>query len=431
MFIPMLLTATESVKKSITVLTRNAPTTFYYGAENQRRGFEFDLVEAFAASYGYEVSYVVKHSVTDVLEALKRGEGDFAAAGLTYTQERGHDFLIGPSYYDIQEQVICAPNKHPKSAEELLKYNIEIIKNSSYLATVKKLREEFPLLKWREHEGYTTEHIFERLSQNKTECTIADSHIIAINRRYYPRLNIAFAVSEEEHLTWMFPKSSASSTLLNDVKTWFKDFEHCKEFHSIKDTYFAHAEIFDYVDLRTFHERIKTILPKYAKLFKEAGKRYGIDWRILAAQSYQESHWNPKAKSPTGVRGMMMLTLPTARQMGIEDRLDPAQSIEGGAKYIARQIKLTSKHVKGKIERIRFALASYNVGRGHIFDAITLGKKLGKNPYVWVNMKKLLPLLAQRKYFKDLKYGYARGHEAVQYVNRINNYFDILRKYYP
>jgi membrane-bound lytic murein transglycosylase F len=418
-------------KKQITVLTRNAPTTFYYGPQDIKRGFEYDLVEAFAHERGYRVKYIVKHSIEEVLEALQAGEGDFAAAGLTNTPQRRKLFLMGPGYYDVQEQVVCGYKKSPKTKEDLLKYKIEVIKRSSYIETMHRLKKELSELTWLEHEGYTTEHIFERISDNKIDCTIADSHIIALNRRYYPRLTIAFAVSEVEQLAWLFPRVNRTYKLRQEVQNWFSHFKKTENFRKIKDTYFSHFEIFDYVDLRTYHKRIKSRLPKYLKMFQEAGKKYDIDWRVLAAQAYQESHWNPKAKSPTGVRGMMMLTRPTAKQMGVKNRLDPRQSIFGGAKYLARQIERAPKRVKGKIERVKFAFAGYNIGRGHIYDAIKLGKKLDMNPYIWLNMKKILPLLSEREYFKDLKYGYARGNEPVQYVTRINNYFDILKKYYP
>ena len=426
----VLATYAAPSQKMLTVLTRNAPTTFYYDANNHQRGFEYDLVEAFAASQGYRVRYLVKYSIKEVLEALEQGEADFAAAGLTQTQEREKLFLMGPRYFDVQEHLVCGYTKHPRTIEDLPNFQLEIIQKSSYVETMHRLREKLPNLDWIEHEGYTTEHIFERISKHKIECTIADSHIIAINRRYYPHMNVSFAVSEQEHLVWMFPKTDRAKALQNDVARWFGVFQQSKRFRSIKDTYFSHVKIFDYVDLSIYHRRISTTLPRYIHLFREAGKRHGIDWRFLAAQAYQESHWNPKAKSPTGVRGMMMLTKPTALQLNITDRLDANQSINGGARYMVQQIKHAPKRVKGINERMKFALASYNVGRGHIYDAIGLGKKLKKDPYLWLNMKTLLPLLSQRHYFKDLKYGYARGQEPVDYVRRITNYYDILCQHY-
>lgn len=433
LFIISSILATETFtnnQKTIKVLTRNAPTTFYYGSGDIQRGFEYDLVKAFANDNKYKIEYILKSSISDVLSALQKGEGDFIAAGLTDTKERRKNFLMGPAYLDVQEQVVCANKINPKSKEDLINYKIEIIAKSSYIETIKEIKKTIPSLKWIEHKGYTTEHIFERISQNKVECTISDSHIALLNRRYYPKMNVAFAVSDLEHLVWIFPKKDKNSPLYKQVVKWFKKFKKTEKFHSIKDKYFAHAEIFENYDIMVYHERIKTLLPTYIKVFKAAGIKYKIDWRFIAAQAYQESHWDKNAKSPTGVRGMMMLTLGTAKQMGIINRLDPIQSIFGGTKYIVRQIKYAPKNIKGTVERIKFALAGYNIGRGHIYDAIALGKKLKKNPYIWMNMKEILPLLSQRKHFRDLKYGYARGHEPVKYVTRINNYYDILCQYH-
>ena len=179
--------------------------------------------------------------------------------------------------------------------------------------------------------------------------------------------------------------------------------------------------------MRQFIRRINQRLPKYMDDFKSAAEEHELDWILLAAQSYQESHWNPRAKSPTGVRGLMMLTLRTARQLGVESRLDPQQSIRGGAKYLAQLQKRIPESVQGE-DRLWFALAAYNVGFGHLLDARKLARKLGKNPDFWVEMKEVLPLLSQKKYYKDLKYGYARGSEPVRYVQRVREYQQVLQQ---
>ena len=419
-----------AAEKTLQVLTRNAPTTLYYGIDNNMIGFEHDMVQAFAKEHGYKVNFIIKNSIKEVLESLAKGKGDFAAAGLTRTKAREKQFYMGPGYLDVQEQVVCGYKKTPENANALINYKLEIITKSSYAESMKRLKSKYPKLTWHEHEGYTTEHIFGRIDKKKVDCTIADSHIILINRRYYPHLHVAFPVSEKETLAWMIPKKGGSYKLMREMNLWFKKFKNSQQFAMIKERYFAHVEIFDYVDISIYHKRIKNRLPKYIDSFRRGGKKYGIDWRLLAAQAYQESHWNPKAKSPTGVRGMMMLTLSTAKAMDVKNRLNYRESIDGGAKYLVRQIERVPEGVNGKINSMKFALAAYNIGRGHMYDAIRLGKKLGKDPYVWVNMKEILPLLSERKYYKQLKYGYARGNEPVRYVTRINNYYDILTQYY-
>ena len=218
-----------------------------------------------------------------------------------------------------------------------------------------------------------------------------------------------------------------SKELKDDMYTWLNGFNQSGEMARLKDHYYSFAMFFDYYNTKTFYDRINTRLPKYKKYFQKYGKKYDIPCSILAAQSYQESHWNPRAKSYTGVRGLMMLTKTTAEQLGITNRLDPEQSIKGGAKHLNQMLKSVPEEVEGE-DRLKFALAAYNVGMGHILDAQILAGKMGLNKNVWNDLKKALPLLSQKKYYKSLKHGYARGSEPVRYVDSIYDYRDILQK---
>ncbi len=413
------------------ILMRNAPTTFFYDQDNKPAGFEFDLLRSFAKDHGYKINVIVKDSVSEVLGDILSGRGDMAAAGLTKTAGRNRALFTGPAYLRVKEQVVCRYGLRPQNVSGLEGLKLEVIAKSSYEETLKNLKAVHPRLEWKTHKGYTTEHIFERLESKKIDCTVADSHIVAINRRYYPHLTVPFSISGDEQLTWYFPKTAAGYSLMRETNLWFQSFQHSDEFKMIKERYFGHIVKYDYVDTARYHSRIKHRLPKYRSSFQRGGKKYGIDWRLLAAQAYQESHWNPKAKSPTGVRGMMMLTLSTAKELGVTNRLNYRHSIEGGAKYMQQLLQRIPGEVAGTRDRYKFALAGYNIGMGHLYDAIRLGKKLGIDPYTWRNLKTVLPKLSERKYYKQLRYGYARGSEPVRYVTRIQNYYDILLQYFP
>ncbi|RMH06330.1 MAG: soluble lytic transglycosylase fused to an ABC-type amino acid-binding protein [Nitrospirae bacterium] len=182
-------------------------------------------------------------------------------------------------------------------------------------------------------------------------------------------------------------------------------------------------------DKQRFFLHIQTRLPAYRSHFQQAAQRYGLPWTLLAAQAYQESRWHPLATSPTGVRGLMMLTKTTAADLGITNRLDPRQSIFGGAQYFASLLAQLSKHIP-EPDRIWIALAAYNVGLGHIKDAQLLARRLGKNPHSWEDLKTVLPLLARKQYYQTLPYGYARGWEPVQYVKRIRAYRRLLEQHF-
>lgn len=180
-------------------------------------------------------------------------------------------------------------------------------------------------------------------------------------------------------------------------------------------------------EIQTFLKHINTRLPHYRKTFQQAEKDTGISWVLLASMGYQESKWNRHAISPTGVRGLMMLTRSTAADMGIENRLDPKKSIAGGARYLAHLHKRVHEDTYVS-DRMFLALAAYNVGMGHVKDAQLLARRLGKNPHQWNELKGVLPLLAKKQYYQDLPHRYARGWEPVQYVKRIQEYQKILHQ---
>ena len=180
-------------------------------------------------------------------------------------------------------------------------------------------------------------------------------------------------------------------------------------------------------EINTFLRHVRTRLPHYQDEFQQAEAKTGIPWVLLAAMSYQESKWNRHAISPTGVRGIMMLTRSTAADLGIRNRLDPKKSIDGGARYLAHLHQRIPKDIR-QSDRLFVALAAYNVGLGHIRDARILAKRLGKNERQWEGLKEILPLLAKKKYYQDLPHRYARGWEPVQYVKRIREYQKILEQ---
>jgi len=180
------------------------------------------------------------------------------------------------------------------------------------------------------------------------------------------------------------------------------------------------------VDLRKYHRRLKTRLPKYKDIIQQAAREHGFDWALIAAIVYQESHFDPMAMSITGVQGLMQLTNITAEEMGVTDRLDPEQSITGGVRYLKKLYKRYPE-IDG-FDRMLFTLASYNVGLGHIRDAQEVARRMDLGPHSWISLEHTLPLLRYRKYYGKSRYGYCRGTEPVRYINRILTYYDILIK---
>jgi len=412
-------------KKKLTVLIRNSPSVYYEGVDGPT-GFEYDLVKALADSLGMQVDLKVYYNVNEVLEAINNGEGDLASAAITITDERKAEYVFSEPYQTVQQQVIYKRgNRFPDSLSGLVNFNILVSSSSSYDQRLNELKEEYPKLTWKTTDELSTEQILEKVSKGEVECTIADNNLFAINQRYFPGLEAAIPISEEQPLGFAINKKNKA--LQKYVNLWLEEFENKKQMAILRDRYYGHINIFDYVDIRTFHNRINTRLPKYEGLFKKAGNKNNIQWELLAAQAYQESHWDPKAKSPTGVRGIMMLTENTAKSLGVSNRMDAAESILGGAKYLKRLERIVPDEFK-EDDKIYYSLAAYNVGMGHMKDARKLAEKLGFDTTTWKGLKKVLPLLSNKKYYKTLEYGYARGTEPVRYINRIQNYTEILEQ---
>jgi len=408
----------------LVVLTLNSPTTYYLGADDSLAGYEYDLSKALADSLNVEVEYKLFDNLEGLLKAIANEEGHIAAAGLTQTDERAELYLFGPNYKSVQQQVIChRKSRLPKDVNDLLMRSILIIADSSYQETLLELQKEHPELKWESTNELSAEQVLQKVEDKEVDCTVIDSNVFTLNRRYYPQLINAFPISEEQNLAWVLPPNAGY--FKEYVDDWFVQTEKNSLLSIINERYYGYADIFDFYNNHVFLKRIKTRLPKYESDFRQVAEQYQIPWTLLAAQSYQESGWNAKARSHTGVRGLMMLTQRTAKAMGIKRRIDPLQSIQGGAKYLNKMLKRVPEDVASE-DRIWFALTAYNIGFAHLLDARKLARDLGKNPGTWHDMRDVLPLLSQKKYYKKLKYGYARGSEPVKYIDRIRYYQDVL-----
>ncbi|MCF7980978.1 MAG: membrane-bound lytic murein transglycosylase MltF [Pseudomonadales bacterium] len=419
----------EEIRRSgkLVVLTQNNPTTYYLDKDGVRTGPEYKLVKAFAKALGVTPYFEVKASIAELLTAIEQGEGDMAAAGLSVTDERKRRFLFSQPYQMVSQQVVCRRGgSRPRRAADLVNVELAVIAGSSYEERLKKLKEHYPGLTWKSTQGISAEQLLELVWRKQIACTVLDSNIVAINQRYYPELKVRFHLGNKDDLAWLLPQGAEE--LQKKINTWLDSYEASKKIASIQEQYYGHVALFDYVDTTSFVRKLNNLYSSYQPYFQEAAAVYSLPESLLAAQSYQESHWNPYAKSPTGVRGMMMLTRVTAKAMGVVSRTDPKESIMGGAKYLAELKARLSKNVE-EPDLTWFALAAYNVGIGHLRDAQKLARHFDGNPYRWHDVKDYLPLLSDPRYYKFMKYGYARGSEPVLYVQQVRQYEQILTQH--
>ncbi len=380
----------------------------------------------FADELGVELTLLIPDSFDDLLAKISDNSAHIAAAGLTITKEREKIYRFGPPYQEIIEQFIYnVANKRPKSLSKLNGGTLEVVANSSHEERLKHLSERIPDLIWKSNHDLDSEELLQMVSDDIIDYTIADSNELSLNQRFLINLRVAFDASETQHLAWAMPKSDDNSLFL-EVQKFFKRIKKSGDLTRMIERNYGHVEDFDYVGTKIFRRHIEIRLPEHQLFFENAATEYGVDWRLIAAMGYQESHWDPDAVSPTGVRGIMMLTLKTAKEMEIKDRLDPESSISGGAKYFKKTLERIDESIT-EPDRTWMAMAAYNVGYSHLQDARKIARKLNKNPDLWIDVKQTLPLLAKRKWYKQTRYGYARGWEPVRYVENIRSYYDILK----
>lgn len=405
------------------VVTRNLPSTYYLGASGPQ-GPEFELASRFAAELGVRLFVYSVPNVGDVMRELESHRAHIAAAGLTRGMRLPPQTAFGPPYQQVREHLIFRQGAtRARNLRQALNSHIEVVAGSSHAASLEQARLAVPNLSWVENPSAETEELLYRLSRREFDYTVADSNEFAIGRAFHPDIRIAFDLSGGKVLAWAVDGRDPS--LVKRVTAFYASLKAEGRLASILDTYYAGTDRFDYIQARVFIDDIEERLPQYRHWFREAAAQIGIDWRLLAAIGYQESHWVPTATSPTGVRGLMMLTEDTARGLGVTDRLDPRESIFGGAQYFLRMRNQIPARIL-EPDRTWMTLAAYNVGFGHLEDARILTQMHGKNPDLWSDVREHLPLLTQEKWHTQVKRGYARGWEPVRFVENIRSYIDIL-----
>ena len=403
------------------VATVNSPTTYYID-NNGPTGYEYDLAKGFADRLGLKLEMIVLGSEEEIIDKIASGAADLGAGGLAVTSAREEKVRFSePVSRVVPELIYRTGGPRPQSLDDL-KGKLAVPEGSVEAQRLMQLKKFHPDLRWEPTTGVDVENLLEEVSEGGIDYTIGNSDLVAINQRYFPKLAVAFPLSEVQQLAWALPKTddslyAAAADYLRDTSGAERD--------KLRDRYFGqvmHPVQFSSVSLAA---DASSRLPKFRKWFEQAAQKTNMDWRLLAAIGYQESRWDPSAVSPTGVRGLMMLTEDTAAELKVKRREDPEQSIDGGARYIRQTLAALPAEIK-EPDRSWMALAAYNIGMGHLIDVRKLTQQRGGNPNHWVDVRANLPLLTQPRWFKKTDFGYARGHETVTYVGNVRTYYDML-----
>ena len=434
--------------------TLNNQLSYYIGPDGPA-GLDYELAREFAEQLGVQLEMKPAYRLSGLFPALQKGEIDLIATGLTQNNEHTRGYRAAPAYYYVSQQVVYKKGQwRPRNLEQLIEFEnkrqaefieqqnqeqneenselttindrlapaLVVIEESHFEPTLNQLQQSNPDFIYESVGNADINDLLRQVSKGELSFTVADSIELSLAQRLYPDLALAFELTEDQPISWYLKKSEDESLYALLIE-FFGNLKQSGELATLEEKYIGHIGSFDYVDTRAFIRALDSKLPKWSPLFQEYSQEF--DWRLIAALAYQESHWNPVAKSPTGVRGMMMLTLPTAKSVGVTNRLDPKQSVQGGVEYLRRIVNRIPDSIK-QHEKIWFALASYNVGYGHMMDARRLTKAQGGDPDSWSDVKDRLPLLRQKKYYSQTRYGYARGDEAKNYVENIRRYYQSI-----
>lgn len=411
-------------KGQLVMLTLPGPTTYFEDGHG-KNGFDYLLAKSFADSLGVELVVKTKSTLRRLLYSVGGPQGDFAAANLVVTAERNQSLVFGTAYMEVTQQLIYHRGSRRPSSLENLDAELVVIADSSHSEHLQSLKIDQPTLSWREQDNAEMSDLIRKVHEGEISYSVVDSIAYLVNRHIYPKARKAMDISEPQPMAWAFP-AHHDGTLLSAANEFLRQYIESGQLESLTSQLLAQTENFSVSNSQRLGKLVAQRLPKYEPLFREAAAEYNMDWQLLAAVAYQESHWNPRAKSPTGVRGLMMLTMNTAREMKVTNRLDAAQSIKGGAAYFIKLKTRLPSRIKDP-DRTLFALAAYNVGFGHLEDARILTERSGKNPDSWADVREHLPLLSKMEYYSTLKHGYARGNEPVLYVDNIQYYKTYLQ----
>lgn len=410
---------------TLRVITRNTPTTYYQGRHGDT-GLEYELSKRFANSLDVELEMITSPTLDDLYRQLIDGKGPhIAAAGLTANPNRAEQVHFAQAYLQVTPQVVYRRgDRQPRGIEDLYDRRITVLKGSALADQLRQLQIEHPQLVFEESDSLETVDLLRMVNDGEIDYTVVYSNELVVNQGFYPALHVGFDLGPAQPMAWALTGGEDQS-LLQEVNRFFDRIRADGTLDQLLERFYGHADVLDYVGARAFARHMQQRLPRFEQLFRQSADQHGMDWRLLAAMGYQESLWDPDARSPTGVRGLMMLTLPTARFVGVTNRVDPAQSIAGGARYLVWVRDQLSTDIP-EPDRTWFALAAYNVGLGHLDDARILTRNNGRDPNRWIDVKDHLPLLSKKQWYSQTRYGYARGAEPVHYVQNIRRYYEIL-----
>lgn len=428
----------NSKKKLVAITGYNDYSYFIY--KGSIMGYEYELLKSLADHLNLELEIKIVHDIDEMFRVLNNGEGDLISYNLTITKSR-KDHVTFTHHHRTTHQVLVQSkpknwrkmklhqidDKLLHSPTDLIGKEIHVVQGSSYIERLKNLSDEIgeelniieaPL-------GTSSDELAEMVANGEIKYTVNDKNLADLHCFQYPILDSRMAISLEQRVAWAVRKNSPQ--LLEAINSWILKMRKHSDYYEIYNKYFTMRKSYrDRVKSDYFSNTGGGISP-YDDLVKDESKNIGWDWRLLSSLIYQESEFKPNTKSWVGARGLMQLMPATAKEFGVTKITDPRDNVKGGVRYLKWLTDYWREDITDSTERIKFVMASYNTGQGHIRDAQRLTKKYGGNPSIWYdNVEKFLLKKSKPKFYKDevVRFGYARGVEPTKYVKEIMERYD-------
>jgi len=408
-------------RKVLRILTRNTSTTFFIYKGDQL-GFEYELAREFAKSLGVRLEVVIPPTREALLEYLDAGRGDLVAAGMTRTAERERRYAISAPYQFVSELlVVPAKDTKTRGLPDLKGKTVSVRKSSSYYETLSNIQDRLGIKIELVPENLETEDILAQVGAGKIAATVADSNIVQLEQTYNSNIRSVGPIGDVVEIGWVMRQDQPG--LKAEVDAFLKKLYKGTFYNIMVGKYFKDSKKLR-AEQALRADRGGALSP-YDAIVKRHARTYELDWRLITAQMYQESGFNPKAMSWVGAKGLMQVMPRTGLELKVTDLEDPDQGILAGSKLMARYSNIfNSPDIPAK-DRIRFALASYNCGPGHVDDARELAREMGLNRNKWFgNVEQAMLLLSKREIAKKARYGFCRCEEPVKYVSEIQDRYD-------
>ena len=400
------------------------PTIFYTDPNGELAGLEYDLVSAFAKTQQLSLRLTTFPTPDAARLALLRDEIDVVAMGVSPEALSATELPTKARYHESGWILLNSPQKlTPKSLSELLPKRVVVSARIFSHPRMVELRRRNATIIFVEDAKLDDESLIAAVGDQEIDYAIVEEDTYNASRHFHYDAQRAFLVQPALPRVWLF--SHHSARLRDEANAFLTRITRDGQIVRVLDRYFGFPMKVSAVDIDVFTDRINTVLPRYRTWFQQAQETYGIEWRLLAAVAYQESHWTDDATSETGVRGIMQFTEDTARRYNV-DRLDPRSSILGGARYLST---LKRDGLAARIQepdKTWLALAAYNIGLGHVENARVLTQRAKKNPDMWPDVRRHLPLLAKPEIAAQFKQGTCRCNMPVEYVEAVRAYYDVL-----